>query len=125
LKVKVIDFDLAQKVIPGQKSDVFAGSSSYLSPQIVLKEPYSLEKNQVWQLGCLLYILYFSNHPFQNNFEIVQKDLYNDFLYYSRESASISIPDANFIARMLAKEEINRPTMKEVSDIVHEWFIAF
>jgi serine/threonine protein kinase len=100
LKVKVIDFDLAQQVISDKMSKVYAGTRLYLSPQILQRDPYSLEKNQVWQLGCLLFALYFNYLPFENNDGIIHGDL-TYFLFDSEARGSIPFKDANAIFFML------------------------
>jgi serine/threonine protein kinase len=60
-EIKVIDYDFAQKVIKGEMSKFFGGTRGYLSPEQISKTDYSLEKNQVWQLGVVLYQLYYLN----------------------------------------------------------------
>jgi serine/threonine protein kinase len=111
-EVKIIDFDMAKAVIPNYLSRNFSGTLSYFSPQILQGFSYSLEKNQVWQLGCILYILYFKSHPFRNEQDILRLDIVSRILSnLDKERVS----ESNFLMSMLAKEEIDRPTLAQVS----------
>jgi serine/threonine protein kinase len=119
-KVKVIDFDFAQNVIPGKTSTFYAGTPGYFSPEICKLRPYSLEKNQVWQLGVVLYELYFLASPFSNRDKNV-KTLTLDIEAQMVVDAAVygwrkhSRPLMKFLVRMLSKDEKLRPSLAEVS----------
>jgi serine/threonine protein kinase len=122
LKIKVIDFDFSQFfVIQGKRSEIRAGTPGYFSPEIVKGIPYNLEKNQVWQLGCVLYKLYFLNVPFSNNDQ--NKETLTLNIKDKMDRDIISNPNRGFkphvmafLEKMLEKDEVNRPTLKEVSE---------
>jgi serine/threonine protein kinase len=117
----VIDFDLAQFVVQKKMSTFRGGTPGYYSPEMLKNVPYSLEKNQVWQLGCVLYKLYFSVMPFVNdkeslNFDIIvkmDKDLAKSRRQFPDRGDSKPVMD--FLTKMLSKDEKVRPTLDDVS----------
>jgi serine/threonine protein kinase len=103
LQVKVLDFSLAQKVVDGEFSTAYVGTPSFYSPQIARKIPYSLEKNQIWQLGTFLYTLYFG-----------LDGMYTKEHLWSIRNSLISNSDLKFLNTLLAEEEKDRPTFAEL-----------
>jgi serine/threonine protein kinase len=69
----------------------------------------------VWQLGCLLYVLYFIDFPFNDNNEILNLNLR---LKISLEARAIPTHIAKFLRMMLSKEENDRPTLAQVYDFL-------
>jgi serine/threonine protein kinase len=118
LLIKVIDFDFAQKIIPGINSKFWGGTRGYLSPEVINFIPYSLEKNQVWQLGCVLYRLYFLSAAFNDNGETLQLDIKAKMVKDSSRNPNrgFKLPVMIFLEKMLSKDESIRPTLREVSN---------
>jgi serine/threonine protein kinase len=124
LLIKLIDFDIAQHVISGELSTFYGGTLRFMSPQVrevsQLRQ-YSLEKNQVWQLGCILYKLYFLTNRFKYHYEKAKKgskdvaqemtDIY--LMKYGRNGQKLHV--MQFLAKMFAITEIERPTIYQVS----------
>jgi serine/threonine protein kinase len=115
LEIKIIDFDLAMPYILELPCNRYVGTSLYLSPEIVNVVPYNLDKNLVWQLGCLLYALYFQEKPFKDNFDIRYLDIKISIALNSQKR-QISKSDSAFLAKMLSKKEKDRPTLFQVSN---------
>jgi serine/threonine protein kinase len=123
--VKIIDFDYAQDVKLGELSTFYGGTAGYLSPEIVKAVPYSLEKNQVWQLGCVLYELYFLVSAFSGdsskpeNFQTINSNVEMQMQMQMDLAPTAwlphSLPVMEFLAKMLSKDEKMRPTLAEVA----------
>lgn len=115
LEIKIIDFDLAQKV-DNSKGSYNIEASIYSPPEIINDEKYSVQEVQVWQLGIVLYILLFNEHPFRSFNEILKLDIrshliQNSFLFNRKF-------DISFIASMLSKDPRGRPSM----DVIQYYF---
>jgi serine/threonine protein kinase len=117
-EIKVIDYDFAQKVITGQMSVFYGGTRAYLSPEQYAKTAYSLEKNQVWQLGAVLYKLYYlidlSSHPHGYiDITTIAHWKMDEKLNTQRKH---SAPIVKFLQMALSKDPTKRPTLAEVSN---------
>ena len=62
--IKIIDFGLASRTVPGIKLKDYVGTYYYMSPQIVKQEPYT-NKCDIWSCGVILYIMLSGCPPFQ------------------------------------------------------------
>jgi serine/threonine protein kinase len=120
-EIKLIDYDIAQNV-DTNKSKFFVGTHGYLSPEQVKKKPYALEKNQVWQLGVVLYNIYYvqdrtRNYHFLNFKGYIdntrQRDRAIDDQLNSQRNYSPEI--VKFLDMALSLDPRKRPTLAEVS----------
>lgn len=114
LDIKIIDFGLSQEVNQrnGGMSKQIIGSFFYLSPEIIEQRKYSIEKAEVWQLGVVLYALFFSDFPFLDRDDILFKD---EKRLITRNSAKyFRFDSADLLASMLSKNPSDRPTFDDV-----------
>ena len=65
-KVKLTDFGLAVEGGETPKWHGFAGTPSYLAPEVVQRTPYGTPVD-CWATGCILYLLLKGQPPFWNN----------------------------------------------------------
>lgn len=80
--VKLSDFGLSEIFIDKTDLNDLCGTKEYLAPEMIKREKYDY-KIDFWQLGCLLYELYYNTTCFRNNehlldprkSEIVNKDV--------------------------------------------------
>jgi serine/threonine protein kinase len=108
-------------VIPGGKSTFYAGTKLFFSPEIVQRIPYDLEKNTVWQLGCLLYVLYFNQNPFYDTYQILSDMIETHLLRY--ELRNYPQRSIELIAQMLAKFPKDRPYLHEIFFLVNDYWL--
>jgi serine/threonine protein kinase len=111
-KIKLIDYDLSQNVIFGEKSKFYGGTKLFYSPEIIRKLRYSLEKNSVWQLGCLLYLLYFHRYPFHNMGQILYNTIEKDLEQY--DLSKYPPKGIELLIQMLSKGAMDRPSLHEI-----------
>jgi len=86
-KVKLIDFGLCEPMSDCKNlSQRWCGSFDYVSPEILLKTPYSGCKADVFSLGVILYSILFSQLPFDFDERV------NEVVYHRRSHPSIKFP---------------------------------
>ncbi|CAD8195371.1 unnamed protein product [Paramecium pentaurelia] len=70
--VKLIDFGFSICIQDNQKVNVFCGTPSYMSPELVSKIPHNPICSDIWSLGILLYRMLLGEYPFkgQNDKEL-------------------------------------------------------
>ena len=78
--VKIIDFGFA--CISKEKLKVFCGTPSFMSPEIVSKQPYSGPAADIWACGVLLYACLTGMVPFKAQtekelFRKIQRGVYS------------------------------------------------
>lgn len=90
----------------------------YRPPEMIeLYLRYSVnEKVDVWMLGCILYILCFYQHPFQ---EASKLSIINSGYYIPENSYSKEL--INFIKILLVPDPNKRPSTKELYEIMNEY----
>ena len=64
-KVTVIDFGFAEQIDPLEPLSMDRrGSAEYISPEIVMSNPYDPRKSDIWSLGVILFTLLTGSLPF-------------------------------------------------------------
>lgn len=72
-QIMLIDFAFATSCLGGKKVDSYCGTTSYMSPEILRKEPHCPKKADVWALGVLSYRLLTGEHPFQCSLSLLSQ----------------------------------------------------
>lgn len=62
--VKVIDFGLAARFVPGELLTEYCGSPDYSAPEVLREVPYEGPPIDVWALGVILYDMVLGRLPF-------------------------------------------------------------
>jgi len=68
--IKLIDFGFSTCMSNDQKSKMFCGTPSYMSPEIVLKKEYCGPPADIWALGVLLFALLFGYFPYKGKSKV-------------------------------------------------------
>ena len=66
MNLKLIDFGFSLYDPTSDYSTEMKGTRNYMSPQILAKEKYNKYKNDIFQLGIILFILNFGYPPFNS-----------------------------------------------------------
>lgn len=73
--IKLCDFGFSRKFIDEEGNNImsnsYSGTFEYASPEILSGKPYDSSKNDVWQFGCVMYILTHLCSPFGTHEEDV------------------------------------------------------
>lgn len=120
----LIDFAFSLSSLSGKKVENFSGTPSYMSPELVQKQPHCPKKADVWALGIIAYKILTGLHPFSRNIGITQatkeepdfsmhlRILHKDF--HKEPIAHFPLTLRNFFGRTLEKVPEKRPTIKEL-----------
>ncbi len=75
--VKIIDFGLAARVVPGQLLHDYCGSHEYAAPEVLREIPHQGPPIDIWALGVILFDLVMGCLPFVgcgDSFDVLQLD---------------------------------------------------
>ena len=132
-KIKLIDFGSMSPFNVGEKEKVFTGTLRYGPPEVqrmhleatntvmhtVNKDGFELEKQEVWTLGVLLHNLAFGMDPFQDQRQILERDIRKHMTQYVCKTKvarlkMVSSEVMDLITLMLKKDPKDRPTLDQV-----------
>ena len=99
-EVKIIDFGFA--CIAKEKLRVFCGTPSFMSPEIVAKQPYNGPAADVWACGVLLYACLTGMVPFkaQTEKELFRKIQAGKYTYIMQSYAQMMAQKASAASQL-------------------------
>ncbi|CAE8595997.1 unnamed protein product [Polarella glacialis] len=119
-EIKVIDFGLAKKFLPGAAPmKTKAGTPYYVAPQ-VLQGSYD-EKCDIWSCGVIAYILLCGYPPFygDNDDQILRMVKKGDFQFGDQDWKTVSSQAKDMIRKMLTHDPAKRPSAADMLE--HPW----
>ncbi|XP_076783594.1 sperm motility kinase Z-like [Arvicanthis niloticus] len=116
-KVKIIDFGLGARFMPGEKLKRLCGALQFIPPEIFIGLPYDGPKVDIWALGVILYHMVTGFVPFPANTlrELSQKVLQGRYEVPSHLSKNLR----SIISRLLSVNSRQRPTAEDL--LSHPW----
>lgn len=118
--IKIIDFGLAHRFIPGEVYKSLCGTPQYIAPEVINFEALSTAAD-MWSLGVITYILLSGLSPFQGDTDeetlrnIVAMNYEFEEQYFSQTSTMAK----DFIEKLLMKDPNERMTADEC--LIHPW----
>ncbi|XP_069124793.1 testis-specific serine/threonine-protein kinase 6-like [Argopecten irradians] len=124
------DFGFAKRVrlVDGKPcpSTSFCGSMAYASPQLLFNQPYDAKINDIWSLGCVLYIMMCATMPFDDmrlalmrRTRVIEKVLFPvrvlDKLHADCKNLIYSMLEADTDLRLKIEEVLEHPWLREVT----------
>jgi calcium-dependent protein kinase len=118
-KLKIIDFGLSTKFIPGSKLTELVGTPYYTAPEVINRS-YD-EKCDVWSCGIVLYIMLSGSPPFSGvtDKEIHANILKGKIVFDGKEWSMISQGAKSLIRKLLETDPCKRLSAKEA--LVDPW----
>jgi serine/threonine protein kinase len=115
--IKICDFGLAAKTNNKEKIKGSVGTTDYVSPQVISRQPYDGVKNDIWSLGVILFIMCSILYPFGNNIPL---KMISRKIKYSVPSMNLmKFHDMNLdflVKNMLEKKEKKRISFKKIKE---------
>jgi len=117
-KVKVLDFGLSKKFIPGMYLSEWVGTVYTMSPQVLLG--VYTNKADCWSIGVLAFLLLCNEKPFKGKrSEMLHKIKHCDYNFKSRGWYNVSKEAKHFVAALLTKDPNKRLSAEEA--LHHPW----
>lgn len=115
-RVKIADFGLA-RILENEDDKQFlvAGTTYYLAPEIIQKEPHSYEVD-IWAMGVAAFIMLTGKPPFDG---IKKENVYEKILdcdFHFPSNINISEEAKNFVTSILKIDPSKRPTAFDLFD---------
>ena len=118
-EIKLIDFGLSTKYLPGRYMSEGVGTVYTMAPQ-VLKGVYT-EQADLWSIGVITYMLLSSTKPFYHRKRryMIDRILRCDYNFHGKQWQHVSQPAKDFVAALLKLNPDERLTAQQALD--HEW----
>ncbi|EAR97534.2 Serine/Threonine kinase domain protein (macronuclear) [Tetrahymena thermophila SB210] len=109
-EIKLIDFGFSIQAPNDKKLNMFCGTASYMSPELVQQQDYYGKPTDVWALGVLLFVLLQGRFPFKgkDDNELFKKICKNEY----KISSDVSLGAQNLIKTIMKINPLERPTTK-------------
>ncbi|CAE8662389.1 unnamed protein product, partial [Polarella glacialis] len=117
--LKMIDFGLSRRFVPGQPMKTLACTSHYVAPE-VLEGQYT-ESCDLWSLGVSIYVLLCRSLPFaaEGEAEVLRKVRAGSYSQDTAAWAAASGQAKSLVSSLLERDVALRPTADEV--LLHPW----
>jgi len=118
--IKIIDFGLATRILPGEQVQTLCGTPEFLAPEVLNYESIG-SGTDMWAVGVITYILLSGLSPFMGDSdqETFANILRNRFTFEEEEFDSISDEAKEFVGSLLVKNRADRPAADQL--LRHEW----
>lgn len=115
LRILLVDFGSIVVFTRGEGIRSFLGTLQYAAPEVLASKKYDAQPAEVWQIGCLLYIMLSSRIPFSSSRQA-------QFEGMNRIETYVSAWALDLVESMLVKDPKRRAT---ISDIInHPWMLG-
>lgn len=119
-QIKIIDFGLARKVLPGEDVRILFGTPEFVSPEVINYEPVT-PTSDMWSVGVVCYVLLSGLSPFMGENDVETFANITGISYDFEDDAFDPISDMakDFMGKLLVKNQRKRLTAASCLD--HEW----
>ncbi|VDN59908.1 unnamed protein product [Dracunculus medinensis] len=120
LKIKLIDFGLSRRILPGTIIKDMVGTPEFVAPEVVNYEPLTTATD-MWALGVVTYILLSGGSPFlgENREETFINISAVNYNFNEKYFSKISPQAKDFIKNLFVKDIRKRATVNEC--LLHPW----
>ena len=124
-RITITDFGFARSIksegCDHILSKTFCGSAAYASPELVSGIPYDPKPNDVWGMGCILYIVLCGKMPYDdsNIRKMLSKQMSHKIEYPEKVDSRLDVKCKSLISKILEPEVHKRLTASQV--IKSEW----
>jgi len=121
--IKLIDFGLSRKILPGTEVREMLGTPEFVSPEVVNYEPLSLNTD-LWSIGVITYIMLSGLSPFlgDTHQQTYENIVAVDYTFDEEGFENSSDLAKDFIQRLFHKEPRRRGSVWECLN--HPWIYS-
>ena len=117
-KIKLLDFGLSKKYLPGMYMSDWCGTVYTMSPQVL--EGVYTNKADCWSIGVIAFLLLCNEKPFRGKrSEMLSKIKHCDFTFNNPGWCNVSKDAKRFVAALLTKDPKKRLSADEA--LQHSW----
>ena len=117
-KIKLLDFGLSKKFIPGMYMSDWCGTVYTMSPQVI--DGFYTNKADCWSLGVIAFLLLCNEKPFRGKrSEMLSKIKHCDYTFKSPGWYNVSKEAKRFVVALLMKDPKKRLSAEEA--LQHSW----
>ncbi|XP_077447077.1 death-associated protein kinase 2 isoform X1 [Stigmatopora argus] len=118
--IKLIDFGLAHRFVPGEEYRSTSGTPQYIAPEVINGETLGTAAD-MWSIGVITYILLSGMSPFQGekDEDTLRNVLAVDYQLDAQCFSTTSCTAKDFIQKLLVKNGSDRLTAEEC--LLHPW----
>eukprot|EP00986_Skeletonema_menzelii_P013060 scaffold7400_cov122-Skeletonema_menzelii.AAC.9 len=117
-KIKLLDFGLSKKYLPGMYMSDWCGTVYTMSPQVI--DGVYTNKADCWSIGVIAFLLLCNEKPFRGKrSEMLSKIKYCDYTFKSPGWSNVSKDAKRFVAALLTKDPTKRLSAEEA--LQHSW----
>lgn len=122
--IKICDFGLAQRIIPGRDLRLEYGHPEFVAPEIVNKQNVTLAAD-MWSVGIITYILLSGTSPFlgENDRETLERIKSGNISFSDDAFSKVSDEAKDFLSKLLVFEPSGRLNVKQA--LHHNWIKNF
>jgi len=119
-QIKIIDFGLTRKLVPGGDVRILFGTPEFVSPEVISYEPVSASSD-MWSVGVVCYVLLSGLSPFMGDSDVETFANITGMCYDFDDEAfdHISEDAKDFIMKLLVKDQ--RKRLKALECLKHPW----
>ncbi len=114
---KLADFGLSTRFTDKQKFTQKCGSIEYVAPEVIMGEPYSGDKADMWSFGTLLYVCFSGNMPFNRR---KCERVFSDLIIRDIMPAHFSSELQDLVCGLMMNDPDTRLTSEDL--MRHPWF---
>ncbi|KAI9008361.1 kinase-like domain-containing protein [Gaertneriomyces semiglobifer] len=121
LEIKLIDFGSATHFYTGMTTNKFCGTIKFASPEAHRGRPYQVEKQEVWALGTVFFILLLRNDPFATKEEALGIHI-NDRVVAFEDQLEVEVSQAaaDALEAMMDPDFRKRVNLSQIPDLIPE-----
>lgn len=124
LEVKLCDFGLAKKILPGHKRKGKAGTLVTMAPEMIVCGFYD-QKVDAWSLGVILFELLTNTIPFlHKNNQVLEHMICELDINFKQVQVEygLSAEAVDLISKLMRKDPVARIDIEEI--LKHPWLLA-
>jgi len=123
MRIQLIDFGLAQRIVPGEDYRNLHGTPEFVAPEIIEYEPIGMPAD-CWSLGVITYIMLSGCSPFlgDDKNETFQNISSVEYEFDEEYFDDVSDLAKDFIDKFLVKNQRKRLTIKQ--SLKHPWIVG-